>query len=357
MRILYIAPINSVGGHAFVSRLLLEYLKKDNFVSTIDLSIASNHNGSLSIRRFFAVFKIFLKVNFLKCKKDRIYLTISQSLFGNLKDILIFCFLINHLNKVTLHLHGGSIGENLFKKNLLIKYINFLFYKKINKIIISGQSHKKIFPNFIQDKLEVVQNFASEEMYVKNEEIENKFNNLNQVRILFLSNMFPKKGYLHLFEAYKLINHKFKDFLILDFAGKFYDEQLELEFKNKIKEYKNINYYGLVSESKKIKLFNIAHIFCLPTDYLEGQPISIIEAYASGCCILTTNKPGINDIFKDKSNGFSIQNNNPSTIASALENMLDNLDSCKLIALRNRDLAEKNFKKINYFKSIEEIIC
>ena len=62
MRILYIAPINSVGGHAFVSRLLLEYLKKDNFVSTIDLSIASNHNGSLSIRRFIAVFKIFLKI-------------------------------------------------------------------------------------------------------------------------------------------------------------------------------------------------------------------------------------------------------------------------------------------------------
>ena len=49
MRILYIAPINSVGGHAFVSRLLLEYLKKENFVSTIDLSIASNHNGSLYI--------------------------------------------------------------------------------------------------------------------------------------------------------------------------------------------------------------------------------------------------------------------------------------------------------------------
>lgn len=357
MKILFIAPINSVGGHALVSRLLLEYLKKENFLSTIDLSIESNHNGSFSIKRIIAVFKIFFKISFLKYKVDTIYLTISQSFFGNLKDIIIFCFLFNNLNKVTLHLHGGSIGENLFKKNFLIKNINYLFYKKINKIIISGVSHKKIFPNYIQEKLAVVKNFAPEEIYINHEKIDNKFNNLKKIRILFLSNMFPQKGYLNLFEAYKLVNHKFKDCILLDFAGKFYDKQLELEFKNKIKEYKNVNYHGLVNDSKKIKLFNIAHIFCLPTDYLEGQPIAIIEAYASGCCVLTTNKPGINDIFIDKLNGFSIKNNNPSAIASALEDMLNNLDNCKLIALRNRDLAEKDFKKINYFKSIKQILC
>ena len=357
MRILFIAPINSVGGHALVSKLLLEYLKKENFVTIIDLSTESNHDGSFSIRRLVAVCKIFLKINFLKHKIDTIYLTISQSVFGNLKDILLFCFLFNNLNKVTIHLHGGSIGENLFKKNFLIKYINFLFYKKLNKIIISGTSHKKIFPNYIQDKLAVVQNFASEEMYIEYKKIENKFNNLKEIRVLFLSNMFPKKGYLNLFEAYKLVKHKFKNCLFLDFAGKFYDKQLEQEFKNKIKKYKNVNYHGLVSESQKIKLFNIAHIFCLPTDYLEGQPIAIIEAYASGCCILTTSKPGINDIFKDKLNGTSLKANSPNAIASALEDMLNNLENCKLIALRNRDLAEINFKKINYFKSIEEILC
>ena len=117
MRILFIAPINSVGGHALVSKLLLDYLRKENFVTIIDLSKESNHDGSFSVRRLVAVCKIFLKINFLKHKLDTIYLTISQSFFGNLKDILLFCLLFNNLNKVTIHLHGGSIGENLFKKN------------------------------------------------------------------------------------------------------------------------------------------------------------------------------------------------------------------------------------------------
>ena len=357
MRILFIAPINSVGGHALVSKILLKYLKKDNFVSTLDLSVSTKHDGTFSIKRFFEVLKIYLKIIFLKYKTDSIYLTISQSLFGNFKDIILYLILFNNLKKVTLHLHGGSIGEKLFNKYFLIKSINIFFFKKINKIIISGNSHKKIFPMNIQKKLVVIKNFASDSIYLNKQKIEDKFNNLEKINILFLSNMFPQKGYLNLLKSYKLLKHKFKDRLLLNFAGKFYDNKLELEFVKRIKKEKNINYFGLVNESTKIKLFNNAHIFCLPTDFLEGQPIAIIEAYASGCCILTTNKPGINDIFTDKVNGFLIKNNSPELIASTLEKMLNNLNNCKLIALNNRDLAESNFKKNTYLRSIKKILC
>ena len=60
---------------------------------------------------------------------------------------------------------------------------------------------------------------------------------------------------------------------------------------------------------KKRRLFAEAHVFCLPTyySYYEGQPISILEAYASGCVVITTDHGGICDIFKDKINGFRVE--------------------------------------------------
>tara|TARA_B100000963_G_C22622185_1_gene670527 strand:- start:163 stop:1236 length:1074 start_codon:yes stop_codon:yes gene_type:complete len=356
MKILYIAPINSVGGHALVSRTLLQFLKRKYDLFTIDLSFSSNHDGSLNYKRIIEVIKIFFKVFILKNNIDSIYITISQSLFGNLKDILIFIILLKRLNRTTLHLHGGSIGVNLFARYKLIKLINFFFYKKVKNIIISGNSHLNIFPKNIHYKCKVIPNFASDYIFLNKKKIKDKFKNIKEIRILFLGNMFQKKGYLKLLDAFLIMNHHLKSSVCIDFAGKFYQEDLRIDFLQKIENYKNINYLGEVTDSDKINLFHRAHIFCLPSDFLEGQPIAIIEAYASGCFVLTTNKPGISDIFEDKINGFFIRKNHPKFIAEKLEQILDNFDLCELIAKNNRILSENKFKEINYLYSIEKVL-
>jgi glycosyltransferase involved in cell wall biosynthesis len=54
----------------------------------------------------------------------------------------------------------------------------------------------------------------------------------------------------------------------------------------------------IVDGPGKKNLFSEAHIFCLPTYYpYEGQPIAILEAFASGCVVITTNHSGISDFF------------------------------------------------------------
>ncbi len=48
-----------------------------------------------------------------------------------------------------------------------------------------------------------------------------------------------------------------------------------------------------------------AHVFCLPSYYpFEGQPVSILEAYASGCVVVTTDQGGIRDVFREGENGL-----------------------------------------------------
>ena len=193
-------------------------------------------------------------------------------------------------------------------------------------------------------------------MFNSYKNIVKKFNFQEKIKILFLSNMLPEKGYLQLLEGFKLLKENFKNEIILDFAGKFYDINHKKFFLNLIRDEANVFYHGAVSERYKKKLFHRSHIFCLPTIFLEGQPISIIEAYASGCFVLTSDKPGINDIFVNGVNGISIENINPLSIANALKKVIKDLKKCKEVSLNNRKLAGKRFREQKYFKSIEEIL-
>lgn len=356
MKIIFIAPLSSIGGHSLVSKILLNKLKEKNEIFPIDLSLSSNHYGYFSINRILRVVNLLKEIFFLKNQAQRIYLTISQSFLGNLKDIFIYILLLDKLDKVIVHLHGGAIGENLFNRKKYLKIINFFFYKRLKTIIISGSSHYKIFPNSLHKKIKVIQNFAQGNIFNTYKNIEKKFANHPQVRILFLSNMLPEKGYIELLNGFKLLSKKIKKNLILEFAGKFYSIKSQKQFEFLIKNEENIIYHGKVSDKTKKNLLRNAHIFCLPTSFLEGQPISIIEAYASGCFVITSNKPGIKDIFKDGENGFLMNKINPLMIKRKLENILKEPNLCKKIAIENRKIAGKYFKEEKYIKHIENAI-
>tara|TARA_B100000212_G_scaffold119733_1_gene89532 strand:+ start:21745 stop:22818 length:1074 start_codon:yes stop_codon:yes gene_type:complete len=356
MKLIFIAPLTSIGGHSLISNILYLNLKKKFSITPIDLSKASNHYGKFSIKRILMVAILLFKVLKNKKNADRIYITISQSLLGNLKDLIIFLILFNKFDKTILHLHGGSIGENLFKKIRIIKLLNLFFYKNCKKIIISGKSHYSIFPKELDKKLTIIQNFASDKLFNNYKDIKIKFQNSNPIRILFLSNMLPEKGYMHLLNGFKLLNKKSRKPLILEFAGKFYNNKLKSEFIDLVSKEKDIFYHGSISNKKKKELLHKAHIFCLPTSFLEGQPISILEAYASGCFVLTSDKPGINDIFKNGKNGFSLNKIDPKIIKFNLEKILIDFDLCEKIGIENRKIAGKYFREKKYLKSIEKSI-
>ena len=76
--------------------------------------------------------------------------------------------------------------------------------------IISGSSHYKIFPSSLHKKIKVIQNFAQGNIFNSYKNIEKKFANHPQVRILFLSNMLPEKGYIELLHGFKLLSKKIR---------------------------------------------------------------------------------------------------------------------------------------------------
>lgn len=357
-KILFIAPIPPpITGHAIVSLALLEELKKSTLVNVINLSKESLKDGITGVKRFIEIVILFIRT-FKFCKtSDTIYLTISESLAGNLKDLVFYIICYRKLPLMFIHLHGGSIRKQLWEKHPLVFRLNKFFLRKLAGVIISGESHLSIFNDLLPlDKIKIVNNFADESLFVKRNIIKKKFNSSEIIDVLYVGGLIELKGYYDLALGFLLLTEETKRNFRLSFAGKFESDEAKTSFLKLISKDDRISYHGIVDADTKKSLFENAHVFCLPTEYLEGQPISILEAYASGCVVITTPKPGIFDIFEDRKNGFLVEERTPDALRIGLDLIIEKRDQLLEIALHNNRIACSNFTKDKYTDNLKRLI-
>lgn len=345
MNILYIAPLPPpITGHSLVSEALKDELIKHHAVDIVDLSKDSFKEGVDGLKRIAEVSGIIKLVWQYKRNADVIYLTISESLAGNIKDIIIYIVCFGKLRNTYIHLHGGSIKRMLWDKNRLLARVNRFFIKRLAGVIVTGKSHVSIFKDIISpEKIHIVPNFAPEFLYLEPADVRAKFKVAKPLRILYMSNLIPKKGYLDLLDAFLKMDESLQNQVEIDFAGAFDSEEAKRIFTDKISGLAQVRYHGKVDHFPKKELFNRAHVFCLPTSYFEGQPVSILEAYASGCVVVTTGQDGIRDIFANNVNGFEIEPEAPLSIISVLKRLL-NMDPDLLCDISLCNLAEAREK-------------
>ncbi len=354
MKILFLAPIPPpLTGQSVISNYLKNRLILNKHeLSLINLSKDNLFSVNFSIKRLFQSFIFFFKLFKHRNDYDIFYHTISQSFLGNLKDIIIYIILYFKLSKLIIHLHGGGIKRELWDRNIFLYKINRFFLLKIGGVIILGNSHIEIVKDIlVKDKIFIIPNFAEEQFFLTKPEIIKKFNNVDKVIVLFMSNLMKKKGYQELLQSYFLLPDNYKSKIELVFAGEFQNRTEKHIFIDKIKNDTNIRYLGIVDGEMKNSLLASAHILCLPTTLLEGQPVCILEAYASGCIVLTTEQPGILDVFKNKINGYSIESE-PISISKQLISFFHTESENKKIALHNYEHAKLNLTEDLFYENI-----
>jgi len=358
MRIILIAPFPPpITGQSLAVKVFHDALIRKHEVNVVNLSKNSLKNGVNSYSRIVQIFKIFKEV-WVKSKfADVIYFTISESIAGNLKDLIIYLICYRSLHKMVIHLHGGSIRKLLFDKHKLLFIINCFFIRRLGSITVLGQSHVGIFSDIVSgEKIQIVPNFAEDYIFIDEDGIINKFSSITPLKILFLSNLIYGKGHNELVEAFMALDDNLKQQITIDFAGSFESESQKEEFLKRIKIHQQIHYHDVVVGAEKSNLLSGAHLLCLPTCLSEGQPISILEAYASGCVVMTTNQGGICDIFKDKINGFEIQKKSADSIKAVIEQIIKAPEQLLPLAMTNRKIADAKYRTSNYSASLLKII-
>ncbi|HPO49790.1 MAG TPA: glycosyltransferase family 4 protein [Spirochaetota bacterium] len=360
-KILMIVPLPPpITGQSYASLFLYEKLK-DRFDIEV-LNYSRKNAVEKSKPDFYFIKKIIeigKEIKIKSKKSDIVYFTISQSILGNLKD-LFFLFKMGKLGrkKTIIHLHGGYFDRFLNKAPFMIKLFNKILFKNIKEGVVLGKSLIKcLLPIIPDNRISVVPNFYDKNLRILQEDFFNKWNNPDKINILFLSNLMIEKGYLDLLEAFFILPEEIKKRLNLYFAGNFENENNKIYFLKKIEKFENIKYFGVVEGEKKKALLQKSHCFVLPTyvSFGEGQPISILESYASGLVVFTTDWGGIKDIFCNDSNGITIRPKSPESIRDAIVDLFDNFEKYKKIARFNLQYS-LNFSEEAFVKNISELL-
>ena len=255
---------------------------------------------------------------------------------------------------------GGANMNRLLDSELhpVIFKINRRFLKRIGGIIVEGQKQKETFSRVTDsNRVHIVPNFAEDFLFRTDTQISDKFQNFHPLKILFLSNLLPGKGHRELLNAFMEMSEEEKKLVQIDFAGKHSDDGFEQILEHACKQYPQITYHGSVGPEKKSELFSKAHIFCLPTYYpYEGQPFTIVEAYASGCAVITSLHSGIPQVFEDKVNGYAVQNKNSAALKELLLNCLTQREELLGHALYNVQVAREKHKVSGYLSQIVDLL-
>lgn len=284
-----------------------------------------------SFPRALEVIKIIFRALFyISLKPSALYLTIAQSLSGFLRDAIIIHSAGLLGVRVIVHLKGGNYDGFYKTQSRLTQWLIRKTLIKVDRILVLGENLRGMynFDPLLADRIHVVANGLPIDIEPTTKDLPIN-SDLTPIKLLFLSNLIQSKGYMFILDSVKLLKENYNVELECIFAGRFLsssdDEEAltpcecEARFRKKVKDHdleNVVRYIGPVSGSKKWRLLREAHIFLLPTKYVnEGQPVSIIEAMAHGCVVITTNFRAIPDLVVDKTTGFFIDYGSSEQIA------------------------------------------
>lgn len=361
MKILIIGPVPPpVTGVSISNQVFM-----DNFSSYFPMSAVENINtnalnlnrniGKFSWKKFIFYVNKYREVNKI-FRNEKIYLTIGLTFLGVLK-YTPFILLAKALKKeIIIHIHSDYLWQEYSSLNVFFRSLFKAILSLSDKGIVLSPLLKRNLQPFLSDKnIFVIPNCVEDYLFQFDlaQKIESKFDKL---RIVFLSNLLQEKGIFDLLEALRFLKESNIDFEA-NLAGSL-ESGLETKILDTIEMLgPETRYLGVVVGEDKKRLLVNSNVFVLPTYYsMEGQPISILEAMATGNLVLTTRHAGIPDIFQDGVNGYFVEKRSHTSIINKLIYIQNSLAEQKSIAQNNYLSAQNNYKMANFIAGIHQVL-
>jgi len=245
--------------------------------------------------------------------------------------------LLFNRNIVCLHDLAFAIEPLWFSKSFRTLY-NFLIPKLVHKslkvLTVSEFSKKSIISTYkiAPEKIIVVYNAVTDIFKVK----ENKGKYYNNNFVLTVGSLDPRKNLVRLVLAYKKLNRKNLDLIIVGSSSKvFANDELKILINNTA----GVKLTGFVDDKELVKLYQEACVFVYPSLF-EGFGIPPLEAMKVGCPTVVSNTTSLPEICGNASlyvNPLDVED-----IKSKIEQILDN------DFLRN-DLKQKGIQQAQKF--------
>jgi len=293
--------------------------------------------------KYYALNNLFKMEPFLRKKYDIIHCHFGPN--GNemifLKDIFPYVRFITtfHGYDITQFLYKNTNGvyKDLFKKCDLFMPISNLWKEKLERL---GCPREKI----------IVQRMGVDTERIT---IKEKFQVKNEVKIITVARLVEKKGLRYSISAVARVIKKYPKVTYYIVGDGHLKKELmvlisQLNLSDKIK------LLGSLENNKVKELMKESDIFLLTSvtssvGDMEGIPVSLMEAMATGLPVISTYHSGIPELVEDGKSGFLVPEKNVEALAERLEYLIENPQIWPEMGKAGRKFVEENFdiRKLN----------
>lgn len=264
-----------------------------------------------------------------------VYLPLSQSTPGVLRDsMFVFAASVRGW-RVAVHLRGGEFGDYYRRVHPIMRHWIRATLARVDSVAVMGESLKAMFEGLASaERITVVANGTPE--FVPKRPIQR-----DPEHVLFLSNLRRRKGVLEAVEAALLVlaNRPSTRFT---FAGGWESRELELAVRRRAGTTNGrIEFRGPVFGAEKNQLLGSAVVLLFPPVEPEGHPRVVLEAMAAGLPVVSTDRGAIGEMVEDGRSGFVLDNPEPELLADRMIMLLEDSDLRETMgrAARERYLA------------------
>lgn len=328
---------------------------------------SARSSGVVSLRRVRGVVRILSEFFRHVRTSHVVYLTIGDSKPGFVRDaIMIWCGVMLG-RRIVLHLHGGGYKPFYDRSGPLWRAAIRCTFGRADAVIVLGMLLRDQF-SFLkrQCAIVVVPNGFPGELPSRSDPKQLG----SPLRLLYLSNMIPSKGYAEVLEACRVLKQRGRIGFVCDFAGAFLSvgsisdsiapKEAERRFLSRVESYglaDTVRYHGFVGPAAKDGLLAGAHVLVLPTRYPgEGQPISIIEALGRGIPVVSTWHAAIPEMVEDGRNGILLNEPTGERIADAIEAVASDAERYMQMSVSALEIFEARFTKDRYVDDLIAVI-
>jgi len=160
-------------------------------------------------------------------------------------------------------------------------------------------------------------------------------------RLFCVARLSPEKGLTFAIEALKVLLDKGHD-LELRFAGDGPSKARLQALVDRLRLADRVKFVGFLTEEEVIYELQKADLFVLPS-FVEGLPVSAMEALAIGVPVIATNIAGTSELIEDGKTGLLIRPSDPIALADAVVRMIADHDFRLRAAAEGRKKVELEF--------------
>ena len=252
----------------------------------------------------------------LRRRGGLVYLPISQSVGGFLRDSLFVLAASLRGWRVAAHLRGSELHELYATAAAPFRFWMRFTLARVDSLAVMGESVRGAVDGLVPpDRIAVVPNGTPDPSP----------NGLPRepATVLFLSNLLRRKGVRESVEAALLVveRHPAARFV---FAGGWEDEAFESQLRQLAQPAGDrIRFVGSVDDAEKQRLLLSSTVLLFPPLLPEGHPRVVIEALAAGLPLITTDRGTIAETVGAEGAAFVLPEAAPNELADRVLRVLD----------------------------------